>query len=180
MKAVLNTNFFFSQILGDLVFYLVFICLFLYKVLTKCIDKGRGIRMSLTWEEISLNQEMILEKNPIEKVQLVKYAGASGDFNMIHQDEETALKVGLPKIIAHGMLSMGFLGEHVKDIAGDNGFVRKLKVQFRDMVFIGDKIICKAIAKKKDEQEKLIDLDILAETAEGRVVTKGSASIKYY
>jgi acyl dehydratase len=52
-----------------------------------------------------------LRKPPITKLQLVKYAGASGDYNLIHTDDETARTVGLDGVIAHGMLSMAFLGE---------------------------------------------------------------------
>src|ERR1700694_5319275 len=52
-----------------------------------------------------------LRKAPITKMQLVKYAGASGDYNLIHTDDETARTVGLEGVIAHGMLSMAFLGE---------------------------------------------------------------------
>ncbi|MBT3432967.1 MAG: dehydratase, partial [Nitrospinaceae bacterium] len=50
-------------------------------------------------------------KDPIAKVQLVMYAGASGDFNPIHTDDEAAQARGLKGVIAHGMLSMGFLGQ---------------------------------------------------------------------
>lgn len=136
--------------------------------------------MSVTWEEIKVNEEFYTEIPSIEKIQLVKYAGASGDFNMIHQDEQTARKVGLPGIIVHGMLSMGVLGEHVKEIAGDNSFVNKLKVQFKGMVSLGERVICKAVVTNKNSETRQVDLDILAETEDGKVVTKGSASIKYY
>src|ERR1700694_4733974 len=54
-----------------------------------------------------------LRKPPITKQQLVKYAGASGDYNLIHTDDETARTVGLEGVIAHGMLSMAFLGEYL-------------------------------------------------------------------
>jgi len=138
------------------------------------------IKMSVTWEEIKVNEEFYTEIPSIEKIQLVKYAGASGDFNMIHQDEQTARNVGLPGIIVHGMLSMGVLGEHVKEIAGDNSFVNKLKVQFKGMVSLGERVICKAVVTNKNIETKQVDLDILAETEAGRVVTKGNASIKYY
>ena len=63
------------------------------------------------------NQKMPdFTKKPITKVQLVKYAGASGDFNPLHFDEEYAKKRGLKKLIAHGMLSMGFLSEYVESV----------------------------------------------------------------
>ena len=51
-----------------------------------------------------------LVKEPVTRVQLVQYAGASGDFNPIHWDPERGQEMGLGGVIAHGMLSMGFLG----------------------------------------------------------------------
>ena len=58
-------------------------------------------------------------KEPVTKVQLVKYAGASGDFNPLHTDDAFAQKIGLQGPIAHGMLIMGFLGEYVNKLACD-------------------------------------------------------------
>ena len=52
-----------------------------------------------------------LVKEPVSRTQLVKYAGASGDYNPIHYDDEAARAGGLEGVIAHGMLSMGFLGQ---------------------------------------------------------------------
>src|SRR5437660_10677930 len=78
-----------------------------------------------------------LRKPPITKMQLVKYAGASGDYNLIHTDDETARSVGLEGVIAHGMLSMAFLGEYLCWLAGPEA-VRRLSVRFNEMVRRGD------------------------------------------
>ena len=59
-----------------------------------------------------------LRKDAINKLQLVKYAGASGDYNLIHTDDETARRVGLDGVIAHGMLSMAFLGQYLCWLTG--------------------------------------------------------------
>src|SRR5947207_15409392 len=69
-----------------------------------------------------------LRKPPITKMQLVKYAGASGDYNLIHTDDETARTVGLDGVIAHGMLSMAFLGEYLCWLAGPES-ARRLAVR---------------------------------------------------
>ena len=131
--------------------------------------------------EFEINQEMApLVKPPIEKLQLVKYAGASGDFNMIHIDEETALKSKLPGIIAHGMLSMGFLGQLISGLAGDDGFVSRLQVRFSGMVLLGESVTCRAKVTAKDEEKKTVDFAITAETAPGKITTVGNASIKFY
>ena len=59
-----------------------------------------------------------LVKEPVTRVQLVQYAGASGDFNPIHWDPERGSEMGLGGVIAHGMLSMGFLGQYATSLAG--------------------------------------------------------------
>jgi len=58
-----------------------------------------------------------ITKKPISRVQLAQYAGASGDLNPLHLDDDFAKKVGLDGAIAHGMLIMGFLGEYVMQVA---------------------------------------------------------------
>jgi len=74
-----------------------------------------------------------LVKGPIQQIQLTRYAGASGDFNPIHQDHEFAKAAGMGDVFAHGMLSMGFVGQCVTDWAGP-GAVRKLGVRFAAIV----------------------------------------------
>ena len=135
----------------------------------------------MKWHELRVGQELEpFVKPPIDKVQLVKYAGASGDFNLIHTDEETAKKSGLPGVIAHGMLSMGFLGQMLAQIAGDDGFVSRLQVRFTGMVFPGDVITCKAKVTAKDEDKRTVDFFVAAEKENGQPATVGSATIQFY
>ena len=82
-----------------------------------------------------------LAKEPVTRLQLVKYAGASGDFNPIHWDPERGEEMGLGGVIAHGMLSMGFLGQYVAGVAGPDR-VRRLQVRFGAMVRPGDELTC--------------------------------------
>lgn len=133
----------------------------------------------MEWNEIQVNQEMKFIKPPIDKVQLVKYAGASGDFNLIHTDEETARKAGLPGVIAQGMLSMGFLGQFVGQIAGNRGFVSQLHVRFVGRVLPGDMVACNIKVTAKDEEKRTIELAISAETEPGKPSTIGNARIKF-
>lgn len=136
---------------------------------------------SIRWDEIEVGQQLEpLIQTAIEKVQLVKYAGASGDFNPIHTDDETARKVGLPGVIAHGMLSMGFLAEHAAGIVGTHGFVSRLKVRFAGMVFPGDVLTCHAKVVAKDETERTVGLEVRIEREEGKALTVGEASLTYY
>ncbi len=115
-----------------------------------------------------------LIKEPITKVQLVRYAGASGDFNLIHTDDETARSVGLNGVIAHGMLSMGFLGQYVTWLVGtENG--RRLRVRFREMVRPGDILTCRGRVKEIRDTTAL--LEVWAENQRGERVTAGEAEV---
>lgn len=132
------------------------------------------------WSNLDLEHELELVTSPIEKLQLIKYAGASGDFNMIHTDEETAKRVGLPGIIAHGMISMGVLGDFVSQIIGNQGFVSRLQVRFVGMVRLGQTLTCRAKVVGKDDIERKVDLEISAEMEPGKFATIGEASIRYF
>jgi len=116
-----------------------------------------------------------LVKDPVTRVQLVMYAGASGDFNTIHWDPEAAEKMGLGGVIAHGMLSMGFLGQYVAGIAGPEK-VRRLKVRFGAMVRPGDVLTCRGTVRSVDEGRAT--LDVWAENQEGEKVTTGEAEVE--
>ena len=63
---------------------------------------------------------------PLRRVDLVRYCGASGDFNVIHWNQRVATSVGLPDVIAHGMLTMAVAGRLVTDWTGDPGAVVRL------------------------------------------------------
>lgn len=75
---------------------------------------------------------------PVERVQLVRYAGASGDFNPIHFNERIAQGVGLDGVIVHGMLTMALAGRLVTDWAGDPGAVSDFEVRFTRPVVVPD------------------------------------------
>lgn len=115
-------------------------------------------------------------KDPVTKVQLVMYAGASGDFNPIHTDEEAARGRGLPGVIAHGMLSMAFLGQLAESAFGA-GSVRKLEVNFRGMVNAGDVITLRGEVGevREDGGRALAVCEIEAVNPAGDIVTKGTA-----
>ena len=120
-----------------------------------------------------------LVKDPVTKVQLLMYAGASGDFNLIHTDVETARSVGLGDVIAHGMLSMAFLGQFLSDLAGPAN-VRRLKVRFGAQVRLGDVLSCNGVVKeitRGDDSRSLALLEVWAENQRGERVTTGEAEI---
>src|SRR5215471_6473951 len=118
-------------------------------------------------EDVQIGAEMpALVKPPVRQIQLTRYAGASGDFNPIHQDAAFAKASGMDDVFAHGMLSMGFVAQAVTDWLGV-GTVRKVGVRFAALVRLGDVITCrgKVVAKRpaKDGQaEHLADLELWA------------------
>lgn len=80
-----------------------------------------------------------LKKPPIDRTQLVRYAGASGDFNPLHFADEVGQKAGTGGVIAHGMLIMGFAGQAVTQWVPNHCLIR-LAVRFVDMTRLGDEI----------------------------------------
>ena len=123
-----------------------------------------------------LNEIPVLTKEPITQVQLVKYAGASGDYNRIHIDKDFAVNTPLKDVIAHGMLSMGFLAQYLDMLANNELNVKKFKVRFQAMVRVGDEITCEGeiIELKEDE----IKLELYAKNQKGEKVISGEAILK--
>jgi acyl dehydratase len=123
-------------------------------------------KKELRFEDVKVGDEITpLVKGPITRSQIVRYAGASGDFNPIHIDEEFAEKVNLGGVIAHGMLSMAFAAQMMSDWLGVNGTLKKLKVRFIGMVRPGDTLTFKGKVTKKyvRKKEKYIACDIYSE-----------------
>jgi acyl dehydratase len=120
-----------------------------------------------------------LGKPPITKLQLVKYAGASGDYNLIHTDDETARTVGLDGVIAHGMLSMAFLGEYLCWLAGPES-VRRLSVRFVAMVRPGDSLTCRGRVKERTANGPVrrLQLEVWTENQRAERVTVGDAEVQ--
>jgi acyl dehydratase len=93
-----------------------------------------------------------LVKLPVSHLQLVRYAGASGDFNPLHTDPKIGELVGLGGIIAHGMLIMGFVGQMLSDYVGPTA-LRKFGVRFKRMIRIDDVITCTGTITEKYEAD---------------------------
>src|SRR5208283_2460586 len=90
----------------------------------------------------------VLVKAPIDKVQLVKYAGASGDFNPLHLDPDVGKAVGLGGTIAHGMLIMGFVGQAMTNWIPKK-YIKKFGVRFAGMTRPGDVVTVTGVVKEK-------------------------------
>ena len=119
-----------------------------------------------------------LVKGPLQQIQLTRYAGASLDFNPIHQDEEFARAAGLGGVFAHGMLSMGFVAQALTDWAGA-GSVRKFGVRFAALVRLKDTVTCtgRVIAKSEKDDLRLVEVAAWAENQKGEKVVAGKATL---
>lgn len=91
-----------------------------------------------SYDEVQVGDVLPTAEFPITRASLVRYAGASGDFNVIHYSGRIATAVGLPDVIAHGMLTMAEAGRVVTDWAGDPGAVRSFSVRFSRPVVVPD------------------------------------------
>jgi acyl dehydratase len=131
------------------------------------------------FDDVKVGDELPpLVKGPIHQIQLTRYAGASGDFNPIHQDEEFAKAAGMGGVFAHGMLSMGFVAQAVTDWAGA-GRVRKIGVRFAALVRLKDVVTCRGrvLATSHKDGVGVVELEIWAENQKGEKVVTGKASV---
>ncbi len=130
------------------------------------------------FEDVKVGDEIpALVKDPIRQIQLTRYAGASLDFNPIHQDDEFARAAGMGGVFAHGMLSMGFVAQVLTDWAGA-GSVRKLGVRFIAIVRLKDVITCRGrVLATSSKDDHTVDLDVWAENQRGEKVITGRATV---
>jgi acyl dehydratase len=93
---------------------------------------------NVRWDDVDVGTELPAQAFVLDRSALVRYAGASGDFNIIHWNERVATAVGLPNVIAHGMLTMALGGRVVTDWVGDPGAVVDYGVRFTRPVVVPD------------------------------------------
>ena len=132
------------------------------------------------YEDIEVGSEIpALVKYPTT-LQLVKYAGASGDYYQIHYDKDFALASGLPGVIVHGWLALSFLGQMVTDWLGGGGALLKLSGSYRGMNKVHEDVICNGKVTKKYEEDgqNLARVEIWAENPEGEKTVTGTAVVR--
>jgi hydroxyacyl-ACP dehydratase HTD2-like protein with hotdog domain len=112
-------------------------------------------------------------------MQLVKYAGASGDYYQIHYDKDFALANGLPGVIIHGWLALSFLGQLLTDWLGDGGTLVKLGGSYRGVNKVHEDIICNGKVTKKyvEDGKNYARVEIWAENPQGEKTVTGSAVV---
>lgn len=131
------------------------------------------------FEDINVGDAIpAMTKPAISHLQLALYAGAGADHNPIHVDDEAAKAGGLPGIIAHGMLPLGFLGQLLTQWVPQRQ-LRSLSARFIIMAFPGDVITCsgRITGKREAAGEKLVDLEIAAQNQAGETIQSGKATV---
>jgi acyl dehydratase len=92
----------------------------------------------VAFADVEVGTELPAQWFPVLRADLVRYCGASGDFNVIHWNQRVAVEVGLPDVIAHGMFTMGSAVRVVTDWLGDPGAVLEYGVRFTRPVVVPD------------------------------------------
>jgi acyl dehydratase len=128
---------------------------------------------AVTFADIEVGMPIPAQTFDIQRASMVRYAGASGDFNPIHWSEEFATGVGLPNVIAHGMLTMAIAARVVTDWLGDPGAVIDYSVRFTRPVVVSHscdtKLEVSGKIRSTDEQTRTAVVDLSA-TVDGQTV----------
>jgi acyl dehydratase len=134
------------------------------------------------YDEVEVGTELPAQSFPVTRETLVRYAGASGDFNPIHWNEKFAREVGLPDVIAHGMFTMASAARVVTDWAGDPGAVVEYGVRFTRPVVVPDddqgaliEVTGKVAAKLDDRR---VRVDLVAVSAGQKVLGMSRAVVR--
>ena len=115
----------------------------------------------------------------IDRAMLKAYADASGDQNPIHQNEEFALSVGLPNVIAHGMLTMALVGTFISEWAGGSAHVKEFSARFIKPVIVpaGEKVDLTVTATVIEVDGSRIKLECVATSAGVKVLGMARAIV---
>ena len=143
--------------------------------------------MSPTFEELTVGQEIGSRSIDVTRQDLVKYAGASGDFNPIHWNESFATSVELPGVIAHGMFTMGAAVQLVSDWAVDPAAVVDYQTRFTKPVLVTDTtgtdqagavIDVTGVVGALDAEARTARIDLTVMAAGQKVLMKSQAVVK--
>ena len=126
--------------------------------------------------------DVVAERSfPLTRDSLVRYAGASGDFNPIHYRDDVAQQVGLPGVLAHGMLTMGFAVQPVVDWVGDPGRIRDYQVRFTRPVVVdpetGAEVAVAARVGQLDAEARVARIDLTVRVGDDTVLGKAQVRV---
>jgi len=135
-----------------------------------------------SYDQAEPGTELPPRQYQVTRRDLVRYAGASGDFNVIHWNERVAKSVGLPDVIAHGMLTMALAGRFVTEWAGDPGAVTEYGVRFSSPVVVPDDDQGATVEVTGIVTERLdgrrVAVDVTARSAGTKVLTRARAVVR--
>ncbi|MDM7832193.1 MaoC family dehydratase [Cellulomonas edaphi] len=138
--------------------------------------------MAVTFAELAVGQEVARAEVVVDRARLVRYAGASGDFNPIHWNDRVATAVGLPGVIAHGMWTMGAAAGPVTEWAGDPGAIVDYQVRFTRPVPVPDPgsttVEVVAVVGALDEAAGTARVDLTVAVEGARVLGKAQAVVR--
>ncbi|TAM65264.1 MaoC/PaaZ C-terminal domain-containing protein [Mycobacterium sp.] len=115
---------------------------------------------------------------PQTRTDIVRYQGASGDFNPIHHDDEFARSAGMPGIFSVGMLQAGYLGTYCVELFGPES-VRRLSVRFAEQVWPGDELVCRGTVSTvtPTEDGHTAELELTVGRLDGVVAVSAAATV---
>jgi acyl dehydratase len=135
-----------------------------------------------SYDETQTGTEIPPRQYQVTRLDLVRYAGASGDFNVIHWNERIARAVGLPDVIAHGMLTMALAGRFLTEWAGDPGAVAEFGVRFSAPVVVPDDDKGATVEVAGTVTGKLegnrVAVDVTARSDDAKVLTRARAVVR--
>jgi acyl dehydratase len=136
-----------------------------------------------TFDTVAVGDELPAASYTVQRINLVMYAGASGDFNVIHWNDRIANAVGLPGVIAHGMYTMGLGGRFVAEWAGDPGAITEYGVRFTSMVPVPDDdagatVEFSGTVSAKDDAARTATVDITATCNGAKVLGRAQAVVR--
>jgi acyl dehydratase len=131
----------------------------------------------LSFDDVAVGDEAPVRTHTLTRTDLVRYAGASGDFNPMHHDEPMAKAAGQPSVFGHGMFSMGLLGSALTDYVGVGNLTR-FSVRFARQTWPGEVLSSKIVVtdKREDDGKKLVELAVTLANAEGEQKVVGEAT----
>ncbi|WP_448808573.1 MaoC family dehydratase [Agromyces bauzanensis] len=133
------------------------------------------------FDALSVGDIVAEESFPLTRDSLVRYAGASGDFNAIHYRDDVAHQVGLPGVLAHGMLTMGFAVQPVVDWVVDPGRIVDYQVRFTRPVVVDPKVgaVVHVVAKvgQLDADARAARIDLTVKVGEETVLGKAQVRV---
>jgi len=134
--------------------------------------------LKLKFDNTNVGDTAPVVSHALTRIDLVKYAGASGDFNPMHSDEVSAKAAGLPSVFGHGMFSMGLLGRALTDWAGA-GNLKNYTVRFTKQTWPGETLSTRIVVKSKDKtaEGNVITADIALLNQDGEEKLSGSAKV---